>query len=267
MATLAAVLASAAYAGTGVAAVTRGSPPQIPGHHAIPWDRSLAVDAHTVRLLYSYGALGAPADIATVSYRRRTVHITLHRKLPPGPPPTGPFATTLPYRVTCAEVKLARPLGRRRVVDGVTDRPPPPTPRGILSDFKLWRVPCAHPGVPQLPGRHTITWDRSLVVAPRTVRLLYNDRGLGPPADIATVSYLPGTVHITLHQKDLPGSPWRPTIRKARVVCAEVNLAHRLGGRRVVDGVTDRSPPPIPRGKPEAHANLARMPCTHPRVQ
>lgn len=140
---------------------------------------------------------------------------------------------------------------------------------GALLASAAGAAACAAPAgshsKPQIVGHDKVRLLRSLVVNRRTVRLLYGYPGSAPPADIATVSYRRRTVHITLFQKSL--SPGLPDTANFRFVCAEVKLAHRLGRRRIVDGLTGRPAPGIPRDKLGADIDLRHTSCTHPRVQ
>ena len=137
----------AACVGLLALATTAAGDAPVAGQHTPPtareWSRSLVVNPRTVRVVYSWAGGGPPAEFATVSYRRRTVHITLYQK----PVPTG-VPIILVSKFACAEFKLAHPLGRRRVVNGVTGRPPPRMRSDTLrSRFDLWlRLGrCAHP--------------------------------------------------------------------------------------------------------------------------
>lgn len=136
----AALLASAGYAAACDAPIAGRPKTQIAGHEPVAWQRSFVL-GRTVRLLYFYGGSAPPADIATVSYRRRTVHITLYQKaLPTGPPD---IPDTLVSVMVCQQIRLTRPLGRRRVVDGLTGRPGPGIPRGKAgADVDLRHMAC-----------------------------------------------------------------------------------------------------------------------------
>src|SRR5919199_3164106 len=75
------------------------------GHAKVAWQRSAVINARTVRLLYGWPGSGPSADVATISYRRKAVHITLYqRTLQSNLPDTDQF------KVTCAEVRLTHAL-------------------------------------------------------------------------------------------------------------------------------------------------------------
>lgn len=137
-----ALLASSAYAAACDAPTASRPKTQIAGHEAVAWQRSLVL-GRTVRLLYFYVGSAPAADLATVSYRRRTVHITLYQKALPPELPDLP--STLVSVMVCQQIRLTRPLGRRRVVDGLTGRPGPGIPQGKAgANEDLRHMACPH---------------------------------------------------------------------------------------------------------------------------
>lgn len=101
----------------------------------VRWQYSVVMRrGRAVRLGYQVPPIGFEATHAVVAASRRSVRITLYVRVPVREGPT-PAAIGL----ECAEVRLRERVGRRRLVDGLTGRPPRSAKRRSRGDRRFER--------------------------------------------------------------------------------------------------------------------------------
>jgi hypothetical protein len=189
------------------------------------------VDQRTVRLTF-YGGV-APCDVldsVDVKYNPHDITMTLRS----GADPAEPDAMCIQIaKLKAVDVKLTEDVGEREIKDGAKDAA---GPAGKISGDTPAVELTPKPGQANVQA---ISWDRSEVLNPTTVRIYFMP-GVEPchVLDSVKLTYAKEVIRVALLMGSDPKQPDATCPALARMAYTDVKLSEPVGDREIVDDTT-----------------------------
>jgi hypothetical protein len=197
----------------------------------VRWERVEVLGERKLRVHYAAGV--APCNVldsVRVDYRPATIVVTLYAGSDPKQTDRVCAAVADEKAV---DVRLAKPLAGRKVVDGAAAALTPPAAAPGRSTSEAMQVRPT-PGAVQT---RTTAWDRAEALGERTVRIWFTTGA--PPCSVldrVKVDYAADAVTITLITGRSRAAAGQACMTALRPAYVDVTLTEALAGRQIRDG-------------------------------